>query len=194
MNKLILMATLVGLLVSACHRQEPADPLPPALETATVAAGIAQVKASADAPTRVGAGAGEVAHVADDKRVDAAIDRVLGDHRKYRVVIDAYQKAVVAGDKLAVAELVRYPLQVTIDGNRNSIKDAAGFVQHYAQIITPDIARVVEEQQYSELMVNQQGVMFGNGETWISGICKPGSADCSEFEVKVITIQTSDPD
>lgn len=195
MNKMFLMATLVGLLASACNRQEPADPLPPAVETATSAADSTKVKVSADpASTSVDAGTGEVAQGADDKRVDAAIDRVLGDHRKYRVVVDAYQKAVAAGDQLAVAKLVRYPLEVTIDGSKKSVRDAAGFVQHYEQIITPAIARVIEAQQYSELMVNQQGVMFGTGETWINGTCKPGSADCSEFEVKVITIQTTDPD
>jgi hypothetical protein len=31
--------------------------------------------------------------------------------------------------------------------------------------------------------------MLGSGETWINGVCKEGSADCSEFEVKVVTIR-----
>ena len=121
--------------------------------------------------------------------VNASIDRLLGDHAKYQAVIEAYQKAVTEGDKAAVAALVGYPLAATIDGKQTSIPDAMAFVGHYDQIITPAIASVIKAQQYPQLMVSGKGVMFGSGETWINGICKPGSADCSEFDVKVITIQ-----
>ena len=71
----------------------------------------------------------------------------------------------------------------------NLIKDAAGFVENYDKIVTPAIAGAIGAQKYSDLMVNGKGVMFGSGETWINGICKKGSADCSEFEVKVVAIQ-----
>jgi hypothetical protein len=129
------------------------------------------------------------ATVASDDTVNAAIDRVLGDHAKYETTIKAYQKAVADGDKAAVAALVSYPLAVTLDGKQTSIPDAMAFVGHYDQIVTPAIARVIKAQAYRDLMVNGRGVMFGSGETWISGICRPDSADCSEFDVKVITIQ-----
>ena len=89
----------------------------------------------------------------------------------------------------AVAALVDYPFEATLDGRKTAIKDRADFVRNYDQIITPAIAGVVKAQKYSELMVNGQGVMFGSGETWINGVCKQGSANCSEFEVKVVTIQ-----
>ena len=104
-------------------------------------------------------------------------------------MIDAYQKAVAEGDKQAVAALVDYPFSATIDGKGASIKSAAGFVENYDKIVTPAIASAIKAQKYSELMVNGKGVMFGSGETWINGICKKGSADCSEFEVKVVAIQ-----
>ena len=126
---------------------------------------------------------------ADNTAVNAAIDRLLGDHAKYQSVIEAYQEAVTDGDKAAVAALVNYPLAVTIDGKQASIPDAMAFVGHYDQIITPAIANVIKAQQYPVLTVSGKGVMFGSGETWINGICKPGSADCSEFDVKVIAIQ-----
>ena len=118
-----------------------------------------------------------------------ALRMLFGDHAKYRAVIDAYQKAVAAGDKEAVAALVDYPFSATIDGKRTPIKNAAGFVENYGKIVTPAIASAIKAQKYSELMVNGKGVMFGSGETWINGICKKGSADCSEFEVKVVAIQ-----
>jgi hypothetical protein len=126
---------------------------------------------------------------ADDTAVNASIDRVLGDHARYQAVIKAYQKAVGDGDKAAVAALVDYPIKVDIDGSKTTVGDAAAFVRDYDKIITPAIAGAIEAQKYSELMVNGQGVMFGSGETWINGVCKKGSADCSEFEVKVVAIQ-----
>lgn len=72
-----------------------------------------------------------------------------------------------------------------------SIRKAAAFVKNYDAIVTPAIAKVVEAQSYDSLFVNQQGLMFGNGEVWINGICKNKS--CSEVEPKVVTIQKAAP-
>jgi len=181
MNKLLLGTALATLLLGACNK--PADT--PAPEAPAPAADVTTPAATSAADT-----AADAAPVApDDNAVDAAIDKILGDHTKYQAVINAYQKAVADGDKEGVAALVDYPLAVTIDGKQTSIKDAADFVRNYDKIVTPAVAGVIKAQKYSELMVNGKGVMFGSGETWINGICKKGSADCSEFEVKVVAIQ-----
>ena len=187
MNRTLLIPLLAMLVLGGCGT--PAD--------TPAASGTGDQAVSAPAPAQTAAdpvpGATDDSGVApaleDDKVINASIDRLLGDHAKYQAVIEAYQQAVTRGDKAAVAALVDYPLQVDIDGSRTAIRDASAFVQDYDRIITPAIARTIEAQKYSELMVNSQGVMFGNGETWINGVCKKGSADCGEFEVKVVTIQ-----
>ncbi|NDK38503.1 hypothetical protein DT603_06560 [Pseudoxanthomonas gei] len=200
MKKTILGSTLAALLVCGCGKQEPPAALPPAAEIAAPAAVPTPAIAPAtNAPPAASTAAGSTPAAADAslvedsgvdvKLVNASIDKVLGDHGKYQAVIEAYQKAVASGDKAAVAALVRYPLEVTIEGSRTTVRDASTFVQQYDRIITPAIARAVTTQKYAELLVNQKGVMFGNGETWINGICKPGSADCSDFEVRIIAIQ-----
>ena len=33
------------------------------------------------------------------------------------------------------------------------------------------------------------GVMFGNGEVWLNGICKDDA--CADFDVKIVTIQST---
>lgn len=181
MNKPLLGTALATLLLGACNR--PAEtPVPEAPAPTADATTAAAPVATSAADTAVNA-------APDDNAVDAAIDKMLGDHTKYQAVINAYQQAVAEGDKEGVAKLIDYPLAATIDGKQTSIKDATNFVQNYDKIITPAIAGVIKAQKYSELMVNGKGVMFGSGETWINGICKKGSADCSEFEVKVVTIQ-----
>ncbi|MET0893669.1 MAG: hypothetical protein ABWY01_08895 [Pseudoxanthomonas sp.] len=201
MKKPVLLSTLAVLLVCGCAKQEPPAALPPAAEIVAPAAAPAPAIAPATStPSSASTGAGSTPageaslfndSVVDAKLVNAAIDKVLGDHGKYQAVIEAYQKAVASGDKAGVAALVRYPLEVTIEGSRTTIRDASAFAQQYDRIITPAIARAVTTQKYAELLVNQKGVMFGNGETWINGICKPGSADCSDFEVRIIAIQAS---
>ena len=191
MNQSILIVLMVVSLVTGCRKQAPVATLPPASENAAEARVTAPATA---APTPASTDDGLAPTVVDDRRVNTAIDKVLGEHGKYQAVIEAYQAAVASGDRNAVAALVRYPLEVTVEGSRMSIRDAAAFVQDYDRILTPAIARVITTQKYSELVVNQQGVMFGNGETWVNGICKPGSADCSEFEVRIIAIQPAGAD
>ncbi len=187
MNKPFLATALASILLTACDKSAdtPAPEAPAA--TAPVAESAATPTDDVAAPAATDTGAAQTAD--DHHAINASIDTLLGDHAKYETVIDDYQKAVAGGDKEAVAALVGYPIDVTIDGKKTSIKDTAGFVRNYDKIITPAIAEVIQAQKYSDLLVNGQGVMFGSGETWINGICKKGSADCSEFEVKVVTIQ-----
>ncbi|HET6782220.1 MAG TPA: hypothetical protein VFH12_00130 [Pseudoxanthomonas sp.] len=192
MNKILFGVALISLLLGGCNK--PADtsipeasaPEAPAPEAPAAPASDA---AATPAPASAAPEPSVASTEAGDKAIDDAIDTLLGDHAKYRAVIDAYQKAVAEGDKQAVAALIDYPFSATIDGKRTSIKNAAGFVENYDKIVTPDIAGAIKAQKYSELMVNGKGVMFGSGQTWINGICKKGSADCSEFEVKVVAIQ-----
>lgn len=191
MNKILLGVALVSLL-GGCNK--PADTsIPEASAPEALApeapAAPASDAAATPAPAPAAAEPSVASTEAGDKAIDDAIDTLLGDHAKYRAVIDAYQKAVAEGDKQAVAGLIDYPFSATIDGKRTSIKNTAGFVENYDKIVTPDIAGAIKAQKYSELMVNGKGVMFGSGQTWINGICKKGSADCSEFEVKVVAIQ-----
>jgi len=177
MNKFLLGTALATLLLSACNKSAD-TPAPEAPAPAAAAAAASQDTMPDESRP-------------DDSAVDAAIDKILGDHSKYKAVINSYQKAVTEGDKEGVAALIDYPLAATIHGKPASIKDAADFVRNYDKIITPAIAGVIKAQKYSDLMVSGKGVMLGSGETWINGICKPGSADCSEFEARVVRIQPS---
>lgn len=191
MNKSPLTFLLATLLLGGCYKpvDAPAASLPAGeAGNETVSAPGSVPTAATDAPAATNDSG--VAPAPDDHTaVNASIDRVLGDHARYQAVIEAYQKGVRDGDRVAVAALVNYPITVRIDGSKTAIKGPAAFVLDYDRILTPDIASTIESQRYSDLMVNSRGVMFGSGESWINGICTEGSADCSEFEVKVVTIQ-----
>ncbi|BCH31066.1 hypothetical protein MesoLjLc_29960 [Mesorhizobium sp. L-8-10] len=127
---------------------------------------------------------------ADD--TNKSIDDLLGDHTVYQAAISALQKGVTAHDAAAVAALVRYPISVAVKGKKMAIKSPKDFIAHYDAIMTPEISKAVTDQKYADLMVNSQGIMFGNGQVWINGICKDDA--CNRFEAKVITIQSAGPE
>ena len=126
---------------------------------------------------------------AQTKTVNQAIDEVLGDHVAYERLILAARKAVAAHDAAGVAALVRYPIGVTISGKKRVIRTPDSFISHYDAIVTPSIARAVSGENYQDLFVNAQGVMFGDGEMWISGVCRD-VACTGGAQVKIVAIQS----
>ncbi|RDZ27222.1 hypothetical protein DX914_13305 [Lysobacter silvisoli] len=120
-------------------------------------------------------------------QVNQSIEQVLGDPAQYEPAIRAFQSAVAAHDAAAVARMVEYPFAATLDGKQTQIKDAAAFAAAYDRIVTPEIAQVIAKQNYAELAVSGKGVMFGNGEAWINGICRDNA--CKQVDVRVVAIQ-----
>jgi hypothetical protein len=130
------------------------------------------------------AGPAIAASVAD---VNGRIDSVLGNSALYQTTITAFQQAVSAGNKDDAAAFVRYPIVVMIEGHRTTIRSAAMFVKRYDAIMTPGIIKAITEQKYEDLFVNDQGVMFGDGQAWLDGICL--DRQCKQTLIKVITLQ-----
>lgn len=173
-----LIATPMVLWLAACT---PSAPEPAATPAATAAQDAA---ASTPAP----APAVPVAAVVDDPAaVNQSIDEVLGDHVRYETVIRQLQQSVAARDAAAVAALVDYPFTTVRDGEPLRVADADAFVRDYDRIVTPAIADAITKQKYSQLMVNYKGVMFGNGEAWVNGICRDNG--CKDVDVRVVALQ-----
>ncbi len=174
-----LIAALAALSLAACTPgTSDADASASAAATADAAADAAPAMAPVPA----------VAEVVDDPAaVNQAIDEVLGDHVRYETVIRELQQAVTANDEAAVAALVDYPFATVRDGQPLNVADADAFVREYDRIMTPAIAEAIKRQKYSQLMVNYKGVMFGNGEAWVNGICKDDA--CKDVDVRVVALQ-----
>lgn len=123
------------------------------------------------------------------EEVNARIEMVLGDHTKYEAAFEALQTAVAEGDAEAVAGLAAYPLIVKVDGRRE-IASGEEFAAAYDEIMTEEITSTIAGQTYENLFVNNQGIMFGNGEVWMAGVCEDDS--CEVWDVKIITIQSTE--
>ena len=125
-----------------------------------------------------------------EEAVNTSIDTVLGDHAPYQKTIEALQQGVKNHDAKAVAALVSYPIEIRVKGAEKTIKSADQFVADYDAIMIPQIVDAVTGQSYADLFVNYQGVMFGNGQVWVNGICKDKA--CKAVDVKVVAIQQVD--
>ncbi len=128
---------------------------------------------------------------ADPPNVDKTIDTMIGDntHPEVRQLIIDLQQAVARHDPAAVAALIRYPIRVKLHGKPTYLNTPKAFVKNYDNIITPEIAAVIEKQKYEALFVNYQGAMFGDGEVWITGRCTDNT--CKHPDIKVGTIQST---
>jgi hypothetical protein len=122
-------------------------------------------------------------------QVNSSIDAVLGDHAPYEEAFATIQAAVAADDAGTVAAWVAYPFSATVDGEAYSFEGPDGFIEHYDGIITEEVKAAVVDQRYETLFVNAEGVMFGNGQMWLNGTCKDDA--CAEFDVRIITIQST---
>ena len=177
-----LIATPMVLWLAACTPSTPEPATAPAQTAASAATTDAATPAANTAP------ATPVAAVVDDPAaVNQSIDDVLGDHVRYETVIRQLQRSVAARDAVAVAALVDYPFTTVRDGEPLKVADAEAFVREYDRIVTPAIADAITKQKYSQLMVNYKGVMFGNGEAWVNGICRDNA--CKDVDVRVVALQ-----
>lgn len=120
--------------------------------------------------------------------VEERIEMLHGGGENFAVAFEVLQDRVTAQDAETVAALVSYPLTVTINGERVVISGEAEFVERYDDLITPEIAEIIMTQDYANLFVNQDGVMFGNGEVWMRAFCTDGSCEVVYWLVEAINL------
>lgn len=126
--------------------------------------------------------------VADEASVDQQIEALLGDAADYKELFYAFKVALEEGKSDIVASLVNYPITVTIDGEQATYSSEQELLDAYDSVFTETIVEAVSNQEYGDLFVNSEGVMIGNGEVWISGICEDSA--CSNAPPRVAVIQS----
>jgi hypothetical protein len=118
--------------------------------------------------------------------VDARIDQLLGDHKDYERAFVVIQQALSEHDADALAMYIPFGQPIMIDGTPVTLNDQDELVESFDDIFSEKVVNAVTRQDFGRLFVNSDGVMFGNGELWISGICQDNA--CADSEVKIITV------
>lgn len=103
-----------------------------------------------------------------------------------KAFLEALREAVAEDDRARVAEMIAYPLTVTLDGETVTLSDAEALQARYEAVFAPTIREALHQQQLAELFANYQGVRLGQGELWIGGVYPDEGSDA--YEVKIIAI------
>jgi len=100
--------------------------------------------------------------------VNETLDSLFGEHERLETFFTELQQTVANDDADALAQMVAYPIAVTIDGESVEIAGEGEFISEFDQIFTSDVKDAVMSQSYETLFANWQGVMIGDGEVWFS--------------------------
>lgn len=78
------------------------------------------------------------------------------------------KELVASDDKEKVAEYINFPINVHIGGKKVAIETKDQFIKNYDEIFNDNVKAKLANQKVEETFVNADGVMVGDGETWIS--------------------------
>jgi hypothetical protein len=117
------------------------------------------------------------------EEVDLRIDEILKDHIPYETAYVDIRAALEANDLDALGEHMIYGTPFLLNGQRVTLKDVDEFKARFGDFFNEKVKKVVLDQTYETLFVNADGVMFGVGQLWLTGICRDEA--CAEFDVKI---------
>jgi hypothetical protein len=82
------------------------------------------------------------------------------------------QKAVGAGDRAAVAGMVKYPLRVNRDATHHAtIATSADLLKQYDAVFTPGIRVAIVKETPAKMSGGKDGAAIAAGLVWIAGVC-----------------------
>ena len=124
------------------------------------------------------------AQTADD--VNSQIDTILGSHEIYQTAIETIQEALADGDVAGIAGYIPFGESIKVNGEDMVIADEAELTDRFDELFNDKVVTAVVEQDYGSLFVNQDGIMFGEGELWLSGICVDEA--CEDVFINIVAI------
>ena len=91
--------------------------------------------------------------------------------------VSEIQKLVVNDNKEELAEQIKYPINVKINGKVTKIQNKDEFIKNYAQIFNANYKKAISNAYTKYMFVNWQGIMFGEGlyNIWINEITPNGN-------------------
>jgi len=94
--------------------------------------------------------------------------------------------SMAAGDDVRIAESVKYPIRVTMDGQSILLKDPREFLDQYQTIFDQDFINTLFEMDETNLTLLPNGIQVGNGELWFNYFCVDPSCSDAQFRITQI--------
>ena len=120
------------------------------------------------------------------EEVNVQIESLLGSHEVFETAINAIQSAVSDGNVEGVAGYIPFGEPIKVNGEDVIITDEADLAARFGELFNDKVTTAVSEQDYANLFINQDGIMFGNGELWVGRVCVDDA--CDDFFVNIIAI------
>ena len=120
--------------------------------------------------------------------LNARLEQLFGASEPFAEAFSAIQAAIVGDDRETVAQWVAYPFHVSYDDQEIVAETPEDFIAEYDEIVTDDIVEAVAGQQYDALFANDEGVMVGDGQMWLTMICRDEA--CARSDVRISAIQS----
>jgi hypothetical protein len=94
------------------------------------------------------------------------------DDKDVAAYVTRLQRAVGAGERGTVADLVAYPLHVNRGPRQHTlITSRDELLRRYDTIFTPAIRRAIVDERFANLSATSDGVAIARGAVWLRGIC-----------------------
>jgi hypothetical protein len=94
--------------------------------------------------------------------------------------------AMAAGDDRKIAELVRYPIHVRLDGQELVLRDQQEFLDQYEKIFDESFITAFFDMDEEKLSLLPNGVQVGKGELWFNYYCVDLSCSDAQFLITQI--------
>lgn len=77
-------------------------------------------------------------------------------------------------NKTGLADLIAYPIKVSINGSKVTINNKEEFERKYDDIISAEFKEKINNCYTKYLFSNYMGIMLGNGEIWFESLNNNG--------------------
>lgn len=106
------------------------------------------------------------------------IESLHGKSVEFSEAFGLLQDAFLFGDPTTIADLGAYPFEVAANGELYDIFAPQDLIDNFDVLLTQDTIDALSSQDYADLIVNSDGVGFGNGVLWMNLVCTDDS--CSD--------------
>jgi len=109
-----------------------------------------------------------------------------GPHTIYATAVKTIKQAFGNHDLLTIGGYISYGDPIKVNGEDVTITDPDDLAAKFDTLFTPKVVKAVTSQAYETLMVNANGIMFGDGELWISGVCDDSA--CQNPFINIVAV------
>ncbi len=118
-----------------------------------------------------------------EPRIRPILSNDMQDAETFFLII---KTSMAAGDDIGIAERVKYPLYVRLNGKEIVFKDQREFLDQYEKIFDEGFINVLFDIDESDLILLPNGVQVGNGELWFNSFCVDLTCSDAQFLITQI--------